>query len=168
MNFTGIVINKKYKKIMNYIFNTIENASAFSYTVDYAGQHVTTGAYCNTFTAYWNIFTIYIHYLPYTYITHTSTSTYTYIQQEEEMNYIYCDAENICICFNISFSVFCLNVLKFLFSLVDPSFELTFCEDWLLLKLLLAKSQFQKFRRKITYINTGSRGKCRENTWRST
>lgn len=56
-----------------------------------------------------------------------STSTYAYIQQEEDMNYIYCNAENVYICFNISFPIFGLNVLKFRFSLVDASFELTFC-----------------------------------------
>jgi len=45
INFTGIVTNKKYKKITNYIFNTIENTPAFSFAVDCAGQHVTTAAY---------------------------------------------------------------------------------------------------------------------------
>lgn len=101
-------------------------------------------------------------------MTHMSTSTYTYIQQAGDMNYIYCNTENVYICFNVSFPIFCLNVLKFRFSLVTASFELTSCEDWLLLRLILAKSQFQKFRFKITYVNTGSRRKCRKNTWRGT
>jgi len=84
------------------------------------------------------------------------------------MNYIYCNAENVYICFDVSFCIFSLNVLKFWFSFLDASFEITFSEDWLLLRLILAISQFQKFRFKITHVNTGSRGKFRENTWRGT
>lgn len=66
--------------------------------------------------------------------------------------------------FNVSFPVFCLNVLKFCFRLADASFALIFCEDWLLLRLIPAKSRFQKFRFKITFVNSVSRGKRKENT----
>lgn len=52
-------------------------------------------------------------------------STNTPGQQEEDMIHIYCSAENPQLCFKVSFPIFCLNVLKFSFSLADAFFELS-------------------------------------------
>lgn len=56
------------------------------------------------------------------------------------MNYIYCSAETVYISFNVTFPIFCFNILKYGLSFVDTL--LRFRENCLLQVLILTKNQF--------------------------
>lgn len=72
INFTGIVRNKMYQKVTKWIFNTIEHTSAFSYTMDCAGQH----AYNSIIMSIYHIHTL--HTCPQAHIhTHTAKENTT-------------------------------------------------------------------------------------------
>lgn len=82
--------------------------------------------------------TLYTHYT----LVHKHTHLNTHTEQGEDMNCTYCKAENVF--FNASFPIFCLNILKFCFSLVDALFELSSCEDWLLLGVNTGKKSISE------------------------